>query len=190
MKKLKPVMAFDLRSPPPPLPSPAFSREIKQHGSGAGSGRLATALQTLAFPLARTAVVWLVFSIFPLFVGRPSCVRTPSLQQISGAHILHSAAASLTHKSCGTLRDPRSGRLRRPAAGKREFVWTRAVAAQNTRQGQPAALPGFFTYLSIVGVTRFASHRPFGQPLLSSRAGWLPVYVVLSFFFTSPARCA
>lgn len=72
-------------------------------------------------------------------VGQPSYVRTPSRQQNRSARILHSAAASLTHQSCGTLRGPRSGRLRRPAAGKREFFWTRAAAAQNTRQGQLAA---------------------------------------------------
>ena len=76
-----------------------------------------------------------IVGVIPSTVGRPSCVRTPSLQQNFSARILHSAAASLTHKSCGTLRDPRSGRLRRPAAGKREFVWTRAAAAPG-KQGK------------------------------------------------------
>ena len=105
-------------------------------------------------------------------VGWPSCVRTPSLQQNSGARILHSAAASHTHKSCGTLRDPLSGRLRRPAAGIREFVRTRAAAAQNTRQGQLAALPGLYACVSTVGYL-----------------GWMTSRIeALSFIFTAPVR--
>ncbi len=113
-----------------------------------------------------------VVGVIPSTIGRPSCVRTPSLRQNFSARILHSAAASHTHKSCGTLRDPLSGRLRRPAAGIREFVRTRAAAAQNTRQGQLAALPGLYACVSTVGYP-----------------GWMTSRIeALSFIFTAPVR--
>ena len=123
-------------SAPPPSPQPS-SRGIVGRRLRQLRYCVATFPHSASHSLQSCSFVRVCLSV----VGRPSCVRTPSLQQNCSARILHSAAASLTHKSCGTLRDPRSGRLRRPAAGKREFVWTRAAAAQNTRQGQLAA-PG------------------------------------------------
>ena len=88
-------------SAPPPSPQPS-SRGIVGRRLRQLRYCVATFPHSASHSLQSCSFVRVCLSV----VGRPSCVRMPSLQQNCSARILHSAAASLTHKSCGTLTRP------------------------------------------------------------------------------------
>lgn len=98
----------DLRiSAPPPSPQPS-SRGIV--------GRRLRQLRCCVADFPHSASHSLqscgIVGVIPSSVGRPSCVRTPSLQQNFSARILHSAAASYPQ----VLRDAARPAVRAPAA--------------------------------------------------------------------------
>ena len=103
---LKHPFSFISAPPPPPQPS---SRGIVGRRLRQLRYCVATFPHSASHSLQSCSFVRVCLSV----VGRPSCVRMPSLQQNCSARILHSAAASLTHKSCGTLTRPA---VRSPAA--------------------------------------------------------------------------